>query len=125
MNAQLSQLDRPGFDRKLPNSMVHGLKLALTGKADADILKTDRRMSATDDIIQELQGTFPRLQAAVEGNEKLWASLGHNVMTTAESIKSMCSPNVPNDRILVTLDAMRSAGEHVFKSRSLHPLNDD
>lgn len=69
--------------------MFHGIKLAVIGRGDRTVLQTDERLFEAHHVLSELQRWFPALQAAVEENDKTWASLAYNIKhvgTTAQEI---------------------------------------
>lgn len=101
--------------------MLHNIKLALAGRPDDTILKSDSRLHGADMVLQDLQRLLPRLEAALDENENLWASLGHNLTSTAGTLKSLFPAT--STRMHVTLDALTSAGGHISKCRSHHPLS--
>lgn len=101
--------------------MLNNIKLALTGRSDDTILKSDSRLHDADNVLQDLQRLLPKLEAALDENENLWASLGHNLTTTAGTLKSLFPAT--STRMHVTLDALTSAGVHISKCRSNHPLS--
>lgn len=103
--------------------MLHNLKLVLTGRPDDSVLKLDPRLLDAQLVLQELQRELPKLEASLDENEKLWASLGHNVTTTAGALKSLYPAT--NTRMHVTLDALTSAGTHISKCRTHTPLSTD
>lgn len=101
--------------------MFQNIKLALTGRSDETILKSDARLHDADVVLQDLQRLLPKLEAALDENENLWASLGHNLTTTAGTLKSLFPAT--STRMHVTLDALTSAGFHISKCRTHHPLS--
>lgn len=78
------------------NSVLHGLKIAESGMGDLDILNSDPRIWTIDNMLLDLQRSFPKLQAAIEENAKLWASLSHNFMTMADMLKAVIQSDDPN-----------------------------
>lgn len=116
-------LHAPGL--KHPNSLLDSFKRTISGKSVADILNSDPRIRAIDNMLHVLQRSFPKLQAVVDENEKVWSSLGHNVMSMADVLKAVGQSDVSNTRVHTTLDTLRSAGKQVFKAVSSYPFKDE
>lgn len=93
-------------------SMLHGIKLVISGRGDKFLLEADQRLREADRILTELQRWFPQVQAAYEENEKIWMSLGYNTCTMAKTAREIFSED---HRLQLPLDSLSVAGECILK----------
>lgn len=107
---------------KLRAKMLHGLKLALSGRGEKSILETNLHLKDADRTISELQRWFPQLQVGIEENEKAWATLSYNIRTMASNAQEIYKEN---HDIHHTLDALHAAGEHIVKPPATDALQEE
>lgn len=100
--------------------MLHGIKLAISGRGDKALLATDQRLREADHTVEELHRWFPQLQVAVEENEKIWSSVGFNMRTIARTMQKVYAAH---HGIQYTLDHLHAAGEQVTKPARDHSLS--
>lgn len=104
-------------------TMLHGLKLAISNRAGARaIIDTDQRVKEADKILTDLQRWFPKLQAAIDENEKTWAKLGYNMCTISKTAQEILEED---NTMHYTLHSLYGAGESVLKPLGSDALSDE
>lgn len=59
--------------------MLHSLKLQLAKGSDKRVLRSDQRLSETDERLRALLRAFPAVQSCVEENERAWGAVTYSV----------------------------------------------
>jgi hypothetical protein len=85
--------------------MLHGLKLAITGRNEKDILQSDESIAYANQVVTDLQKWFPQLQAAVEETEKTWNSISYNMKTVASTAQEIYGETNTMQIVLESLQA--------------------
>lgn len=101
--------------------MLHGIKLAMNGRAGGDVLENDQGIAYANRVVTELLRWFPQLQAAVEENDKTWCTLGYNMKTVASTAQEIYGEQ---NSMMVMLESLLSASAKVASVQG-HELEDE
>lgn len=88
--------------------MLHGIKLAISRRGEREIIDSDQQVREADKLLTQLQRWFPQLQALIDENEKIWASLGYNICSVANTAQQVYDDE---NGIHFMLQSLYSAGD--------------
>lgn len=97
--------------------MLHGIKLAFAARGDKAVLGADQRIQDALSVLTHLHTWFPKLQTAVNENDRLWSSLGSNMQAVSTAAQHMHPDGHP---MHFALEALHDAGDSL-----VHPLHPD
>jgi hypothetical protein len=87
----------------MATGIVHGIKLAINGRGEKDVLQSDERLFEATRLLSELQTWFPQLQAAIEENDKSWINLGYSLRKIASTAQEIYDEDHAMQTMLETL----------------------